>query len=208
MAHYPLNHHLRQTYRFLAFLAGAYLLVTGVIGLAATWGDSFFGLDGHDWSLGLRVNPAGSWLLTVLGLIVVAATLIGGNVHHQVTLVAGWAMLGIAVLILATLQTDANAVNASMINVLILLILGVVILVAGLYGKVGSRRAPLPLSPLLDLPGLYLTFRVSRLGFASRWDRPFHARLTRWAATISFFGLRTSRHHWPTSATMPTSACE
>ena len=141
MAHYPLNHHLRQSYRFGAFLAGAYLLVTGVIGLAATWGDSFFGHDGHHWSLGLRVNPAGSWLLTVLGLVIVAATVIGGNVHHQVTLAAGWAMCGIAVLIMATLRTDANAVDASMVNVLVLLILGVVTLVAGLYGKVGSRQA-------------------------------------------------------------------
>jgi hypothetical protein len=141
MAHYPLNHHLRQTYRFVAFLAGAYLLVTGVIGLAASWGDPFFGQHGHHWSLGLRVNPAGSWLLAVLGLIVVAATVVGGNVNHQVTLVAGWAMCGIAVLIMATMQTDANAVDASMINVLVLLILGIVTLTAGLYGKVGSRRA-------------------------------------------------------------------
>ncbi|HEY0532021.1 MAG TPA: DUF4383 domain-containing protein [Actinoplanes sp.] len=141
MAHYPLNHHLRQSYRFGAFLAGAYLLVTGVIGLAATWGDSFFGHDGHHWSLGLRVNPAGSWLLTVLGLVIVAATVIGGNVHHRVTLVAGWALFGIAVLILATMQTDANAVDASMINVLVLLILGIITLTAGLYGKVGSSEA-------------------------------------------------------------------
>jgi hypothetical protein len=141
MAHYPLNHHLRQTYRFLAFLAGAYLLVTGLIGLAETWGDSFFGRDGHDWSLGLRVNPAGAWLFTLLGLIVVAATIIGGNVHHQVTLVVGWIMCGLAVLIMATMQTDANAVHASMINVIVLLVLGLVTLVAGLYGKVGSRQA-------------------------------------------------------------------
>jgi hypothetical protein len=140
MAHYPLNHHLRQTYRFVAFLAGAYLLVAGVIGLAATWGDPFFH-RGHDWSLGLRVNPAGSWLLTVLGLLVVAATLLGGNLHHRVNLVAGWGVLGIAVLIMATLQTDANALDASMVNVLVLLIVGLVTLVAGLYGKIGTAQA-------------------------------------------------------------------
>jgi hypothetical protein len=125
----------------VAFLAGAYLLVTGVIGLAGTWGDPFFGRDGHVWSLGLRVNPAGSWLLTLLGLIVVAATVLGGNLHHNVTLVAGWAMCGLAVLIMATMQTDANVVHASMINVIVLLILGLVTLTAGLYGKVGSREA-------------------------------------------------------------------
>jgi hypothetical protein len=138
MAHYPLNHHLRQTYRFVAFLAGAYLMIAGVLGLTGTWGEPFFGRDGHHWSLGLRVNPAGSWLLAVLGLIVVAATVIGGNVHHTVTLLGGWAMCGVAVLIMATMQTDANAVHASMVNVLVLLALGLVALTAGLYGKVGS----------------------------------------------------------------------
>ena len=141
MAHYPLNHHLRQTYRFLAFLAGAYLLVTGVIGLVATWGDSFFDRHGHDWSLGLRVNPAGSWLLTVLGLIIVAAALIGGNVHHQIALVFAYVQFVIAGLLIATMQTSANVLNASMINVIALVITGLVTLVAGLYGKVGTTGA-------------------------------------------------------------------
>ena len=140
MAHYPLNHHLRQTYRFLAFLAGAYLLVTGVIGVATTWGDSFFD-RGHDWSLGLRVNPAGSWLLVVLGLIIVAAALIGGNVHHQVDLVFGYVQFVIAGLLIATMQTSANVLNASMINVIVLVVLGLVLLAAGLFGKVGSPQA-------------------------------------------------------------------
>jgi uncharacterized membrane protein YqjE len=71
----------------------------------------------------------------------VAATLLGGNLHHQVALVVGWGMCGLAVLIMATLQTDANALDASMINVLTLLILGLITLVAGLYGKVGGSRA-------------------------------------------------------------------
>jgi hypothetical protein len=140
MAHYPLNHHLRQTYRFLAFIAGAYLLVTGVIGLVATWGDSFAGRD-HNWSLGLRVNPAGAWLLALLGLVIVGATLIGGNVSHQVTLVLAYVMFVIAALLLAVMQTGANFLDASMINVLVLLVLGLVNLLAGLYGKVGSTQA-------------------------------------------------------------------
>jgi peptidoglycan/LPS O-acetylase OafA/YrhL len=140
MAHYPVNHHLRQTYRFLAFLAGAYLLVTGVIGVATTWGDSFFN-RGHDWSLGLRINPAAAWLLAILGLIIVGATLAGGNVHQQVALILGWGLCGLAMVIMATMQTDANAFNASMINVLVLVVLGLVLLTAGLFGKVGSVQA-------------------------------------------------------------------
>ena len=137
MPHYPLDHHLRQPYRFLAFLAGAYLLVAGVAGLVATWGEPFFD-RGHHWSLGLRVNPASAWLIAILGLVIVGATLIGGNVHHHVTLVLGWGMCGLAVLIMATLQTDANVLHASMTNVLALLILGLITLTAGLFGKVGD----------------------------------------------------------------------
>ena len=43
------------------------------------------------------------------------------------------------------------------------------------------------------------------LPLASSWDRPFQARLIRWAATSSSLGLRASSHHWPVNATMPTS---
>ena len=41
-----------------------------------------------------------------------------------------------AVLQLIVLQTDANVLNASMVNVIVLLILGLVVLTAALYGKV------------------------------------------------------------------------
>ena len=43
------------------------------------------------------------------------------------------------------------------------------------------------------------------LGERSSWDSPFQARLIRWAATTSTFGLRASSHHCPVTATMPTS---
>ena len=42
-------------------------------------------------------------------------------------------------------------------------------------------------------------------GLASRPRRPFQPRFTRCAATSSRRGLRTSSHHWPVRATMPTS---
>lgn len=43
------------------------------------------------------------------------------------------------------------------------------------------------------------------LGLGSSCDRPFQARFTRCAAISSSLGLRTSSHHWPAKATMPTS---
>jgi hypothetical protein len=135
MAHYPLNHHLRQTYRVFAAAAGLYLLLVGVIGLIETWGDPFFH-RGSDWALGLRVNPAASVVLLVAGVVVLAAAAVGGNVHHHVSLVLGWALMGFAMLVMTMIQTDANVLNVSMVNVVVVALCGLVLVVAGLYGKV------------------------------------------------------------------------
>lgn len=140
MAHYPLNHHLRQTYRFLAGLAGLHLALIGILGLAATWGDPLFH-RGADWVLGMRVNPASAWLYAVAGVVLLAVVLIGGNIYHYVALVLGWTLLVVGTLVMAFLQTDANVLNASMANVIWLIIDGLVVLTAGLYGKVGTPDA-------------------------------------------------------------------
>ncbi len=50
-------------------------------------------------------------------------------------------------------------------------------------------------------------FVVMRCGRFSMSARPFHARLTRCAATSDFLGERASSQYWPVSATMPTSIC-
>lgn len=139
MAHYPLNHPLRPTYRFLTALTALYLLLAGILGIGGTWGDDFFH-RGSDWSLGLRVNPASAWLLAVVGLVLLAAAALGGNLHHLVALGLGWGLPAYAMVTMALLQTDANVVNASMVNVVTLTALGLIVLTAGLYGKVGSRE--------------------------------------------------------------------
>jgi hypothetical protein len=138
MAHFPLNHHLRQTYRLLAAAAGLYLLLVGGLGLIQTWGDPLFH-RGSDWALGLRVNPAASVVLLVAGLAVLAAAGIGGNVHHRVTMVLGWALMVIAMLVMTMIQTDANVFNVSMVNVIVLASVGLILVTAGLYGKVGRE---------------------------------------------------------------------
>jgi hypothetical protein len=140
MAHYPVNHHLRQTYRLLAGAAGLYLVLVGAIGLARTWGDPFFH-RGSDWVLGLRVNSAGSWLILLAGLVAVAAAVAGGNLHHRVNLVLGWGLCGFAMVVMALIQTGANVFNVSMVNVIVLVALGLILLVAGLYGKVGPSES-------------------------------------------------------------------
>jgi peptidoglycan/LPS O-acetylase OafA/YrhL len=140
MAHYPVNHHLRQTYRFLAGLAGLYLLLFGVIGLGTTWGDPFFGHGSH-WALGLRTNPAAAWLATLAGLVLLAAVVIGGSVHQRVATVLGWALCAYGVLTMAFIQTDANVFDVSMVNVIVFIVLGLICLTAGLYGRTGTDQA-------------------------------------------------------------------
>ena len=141
MAHYPVNHHLRPAYRLLAGLSGLYFALVGIIGLAKTWGDPLFDRHGGDWSLGLRVNPASAWLYTVVGVLLLVAVLLGGNVFHRVAIVLGWGLCGVSMLVMAFIQTDVNILHASMINIIVTIALGLVTLTAGLYGKVGDDTA-------------------------------------------------------------------
>ena len=148
MAHYPVNHHLRHSYRLLALGSGLYLALTGLVSVVRTWGDPFFH-RGDDWAMGLRVNPAGAWLTLVTGFAVFAAAALGGNLHHRVNLMLGWALLGFAMVIMAVIRTDANVLNVSMVNVIVLSALGLVVLTAALYGRIGEpdergSRSPSP----------------------------------------------------------------
>lgn len=140
MAHYPVNHHLRQTYRLVAGGAGLYLSLVGGIGLARTWGDPLFH-RGADWALGLRVNPAASGIILLAGLAVLIAAVLGGNLHHRVNLVLGWTLCVFAMVVMALIQTDANILNVSMANVVVLSVLGLLVITAGLYGKVSDSSS-------------------------------------------------------------------
>ncbi len=140
MAHYPLNHHLRQAYRALAGAAGLYLALAGIFGIAASWGNDFLGRGGGEWVLGVRTNPGGAVLTTLIGAAILAAAALGGNLHHRVNLVLSWAVIAIATIMLALLRTDANILDFSMVTVIVWIVLGLVVLTAALYGKVGSEK--------------------------------------------------------------------
>src|SRR3954468_14120505 len=81
-------------------------------------------------------------------------------------------------------------------------------------GSVLDRRAARAVSLASFAASLALALRsfwralwsVVRYGLGSSPDRPFHARFTRWAATSSRLGLRTSSQYVPVMATMPISA--
>src|ERR1041384_3367888 len=86
--HLPINHRLSGFYRFLAALAGIFLLVFGIVGVTQTLGDPLF--DRADvTALGLRTNLAFAILSIVVGAIVLIGALIGGNIAHHLNLFGG-----------------------------------------------------------------------------------------------------------------------
>jgi len=139
MAHYPVNHPLRQLYRLVAALIGLYYTAFGVIGLARTAGDPFFD-RGDVGVLGLRTNFAMSLLALLGGLAVIVAAAIGRNIHHWVSMVGGWALVALGVVTMAFLQTDANILNVAMANVVTYLVTGLLLITSGLYGRVGKAH--------------------------------------------------------------------
>jgi Domain of unknown function (DUF4383) len=135
MAHNPVNHPLRPIYRALGFLAGAYLVVFGIVGLIQTSGHDF---TGH---IGVRVLGQESnllWSITtlILGAIVLIATVIGRNVDTETDKFLGWALLVLGSYGLATSRTDANFFGFSIATVVVTFLVGLVLIMTSLYSKV------------------------------------------------------------------------
>ncbi|HZN20183.1 MAG TPA: DUF4383 domain-containing protein [Micromonosporaceae bacterium] len=139
MAHMPINHPMRPLYRALAGLAAIYVLVFGLVGLAETWGEPLFGRE-PTHALGLRTNLAFSLLSVLVGIVVLAGLLVGRNVDRFIHLWGGCVFLGVGILMLALLQTDANFLNFTVATCIVSFVIGLVLFSAGLYGRVGSHE--------------------------------------------------------------------
>lgn len=139
LRHLPVNHPTRPFLRFLVGLIGLYILVFGIVGLVDTWDLSFFS-RADAWVLGLRTNPAFSILSILAGTMLLTAVVIGRNVDHYLDLVGGIVFLLAGLVMMTLLRTDGNFLNFSMVNVIVSFLIGLVLLVAGLYGRVGPRE--------------------------------------------------------------------
>ena len=139
MSHLPVNHRLRPLYRLLAALAGAYVLVFGIIGVTRTAGDPLF--DRGDVTVfGLGLNLAFAILSIAMGVVVLGGALLGNNLDHFVNLVTGTIFLAAGILMLTVLQTSANFLNFQVATCVTSFIIGLVLLTAGLYGRVGTEQ--------------------------------------------------------------------
>jgi Domain of unknown function (DUF4383) len=136
VAHLPINHPLRPLWRTLAGLAALYVLVFGIVGAVRTSGTGFFGRH-HTYALGLHTNLAFSILSIVVGLVVLVGVVYGHNLDHYINLAGGMVFLLAGLGMLAVLRTTANLLNFTVGTCIVSYIIGIVLLTAGLYGRVG-----------------------------------------------------------------------
>jgi hypothetical protein len=138
MVHLPINHPLQPLYRLLAGLVGVYVLAFGILGLMRTPGRPFFAQDGLPYVLGLHANRAFAILSIVVGVILVAGAVLGGNLHQSMSLVGSVVFLVAGLVMLVLERTDFNFLGFTPATSVVSFLIGVVLLLAGLYGKVGT----------------------------------------------------------------------
>ncbi|HTF12250.1 MAG TPA: DUF4383 domain-containing protein [Asanoa sp.] len=139
MQHNPINHPARSTYRVLTGLTGLYLVVFGGIGVANTGGDGLFAQDAGS-VLGQGTNLANSLLSIVIGAILLIATVLGRNIDVAVNRLFAYVLMALGLATLATIRTDANYLGHTLATSIVMMGLGTVLLLAGMYGRVGSEE--------------------------------------------------------------------
>jgi hypothetical protein len=135
--HNPINHPLRPLYRLLALLVSAYLILFGVVGVIVTSGSGLLDRP-DDRVLGQGANLLWSILSLVVGVIVLVGTLALRNIGNQIQWVFGWGLLGVGTYELATSRTDANFLKFTIATVVVTYLVGLALVLAGLYTKVGA----------------------------------------------------------------------
>ncbi|TDB76633.1 DUF4383 domain-containing protein [Micromonospora sp. KC723] len=139
MAHTPVNHPARPVYRAIGGLVGLYFVVFGVLGVIASLGNDLFAQDDTK-VLGQGTNLGYSLVSIVLGGVVLAGIAIGRNIDVAINQFLAYALMVIGLASLAFLQTDANIFNFTIVTDIVVLTLSLVLLMVGMYGKVGTEE--------------------------------------------------------------------
>ncbi len=134
--HLPVDRRLSVVYRIGAGLMGAFLCVFGVLGVIDQIG--FFSTGDND-VLGLNTNGALSWLSIVVGLVLFAGMIKGGNAASTLNMVLGVAFVLSGFVNLALLEREANILAFRLENVLFSFAVGLLLLAFGMYGRVSGR---------------------------------------------------------------------
>ncbi|MEV0839680.1 DUF4383 domain-containing protein [Actinocatenispora sera] len=139
-SHLPVNHHMRGFWRVLSALAGLYILIFGIVGVIQTSGMATFATEGKR-VLGLTTNPGFSAISIVVGAVIFLASVIGRNIDVVVNLIFGCLFVLAGLFSLAFLRTDLNYFAFSVTNCIVSYVLGGIVGVSSLYGRV-RRTAP------------------------------------------------------------------
>jgi len=119
-----------------AICLGLFLLVFGVIGLAGGLG--FFDTQGEH-VLGLSSNGLLSTISVVVGLLLVGSAFLGPRVASTVMMVFGCLFLVSGLANLAVLTTSLNVLAFEISNVIFSIVVGLVLLTLGAYGRVSGN---------------------------------------------------------------------
>jgi hypothetical protein len=133
--HNPVNHPLRPMYRVLGLLAGAYLVLFGIVGMIQTSGEPFTGSTGIR-VLGQGANMLSSIIALAVGALVLLATLVGRNIDVQADKFLGWGLLVLGSYELAFSRTDANFFGFTIATVVVTYIVGLLLITVSLYSTV------------------------------------------------------------------------
>ncbi|MGW1229761.1 DUF4383 domain-containing protein [Streptomyces sp. NPDC001515] len=131
----PVDHRLSQVYRVGAGVMGLVLLVFGILGLLDRVG--FFDTGG-DTVAGLSTNGALSVLSIAVGVLLFVGMVIGGNVASTLNMVLGVAFVLSGFVNLALLDTGLNFLAFEIQNVLFSFVVGLLLMVFGMYGRVSG----------------------------------------------------------------------
>ena len=133
--HLPVDHRLNTVYRIGAGLMGLGLLVFGIFGIIDRIG--FFDTGGDTvWSL--NTNGALSWLSVAVGALLLVGMVIGGNFASTLNMTLGVLFVASGFLNMGLLETDYNFLAFEIQNCMLSFVIGILLLVFGMYGRVGS----------------------------------------------------------------------
>lgn len=133
--HLPVDHRLNTVYRIGAGLMGLFLLVFGIFGVVHHIG--FFDTGGNA-VIGLNTNGTLSVLSIVVGLLLFVGMVVGGNFASTLNMVLGVLFILNGFLNLGLLDTDYNFLAFRIQNVLFSFVVGLLLMVFGMYGRVGT----------------------------------------------------------------------
>jgi hypothetical protein len=134
--HLSAHRRLSVVYRIGSGLIGLGLLVFGVLGVTRNIG--FFS-TGDNTVWGLNTDGALSWLSILVGLVLIAGMLKGGNLASNLNMLLGALFVLSGFVNLAVMETGLNVLNFRIQNVLFSFVVGLVLLTFGMYGRVSGR---------------------------------------------------------------------